>query len=99
MVKKVIWTPKAEKSFNSIISYLEEHWSEKEAGHFINKTNSIINHIAIFPLAYREAGKEDVREALITRQNLLLYRISGNIIYLLYFWDTRRNPLKKPYTI
>ena len=95
MVKKIIWTPKAEKSFDTVIAYLEEHWSEREVGHFIEKVNTIIEHITRFPLSYREAGKEDIREALITKQNLLLYRISGNTIYLLYFWDTRRNPLKK----
>ncbi len=96
MVKKIIWTPKAEKSFDSVISYLEENWSERQIIHFIEKTNAVINHIDKFPLSCREAGKEDVREALITKHNLLLYRISGNTIYLLYFWDTRRNPLRKP---
>jgi plasmid stabilization system protein ParE len=96
MVKKVIWTPKAEKSFDTVIDYLEKHWSEREIIDFVERANTIINHIALFPLSYREAGVEDVREALITKQNLLLYRISGNKVYLLYFWDTRRNPLKKP---
>lgn len=96
MVKKVIWTPRAEKSFDTVITYLAENWSEREVGRFIEKTNTIINHIMLFPKAYREAGKDDVREALITKQNLLLYRLSGGTIYLLYFWDTRKNPLKKP---
>jgi plasmid stabilization system protein ParE len=98
VVKKIIWTPKAEKSFDIVIEHLEEHWSEREIINYIRKVNTVINHIALFPSSYRETGREDVREALITKQNLLLYRISGNTIYLLYFWDTRRNPLKKPYS-
>lgn len=96
MVKKIIWTPQAEKSFDSVITYLRENWSEKEIINFVAKANSVIQHVTRFPLSYRGAGKEDIREALITKQNLLLYRISGGTIYLLYFWDTRKKPLKKP---
>jgi len=96
VAKKIIWTPRAEVSFEAILSYLNEHWSEAEIARFIDKTDIVVSHISRFPYAYRHAGKEDIREALITRHNLLLYRISGNTIYLLYFWDTRKNPLKKP---
>lgn len=96
MVKKIIWTPQAEKSFDLVVTYLEKNWNEREVRHFIERVTILISHIERFPLSNREAGKEDVREALITKQNLLLYRILGNVIYLLYFWDTRRNPLKKP---
>ena len=39
--------------------------------------------------------KEDVREAPITKHNLLLYRVTDNTIYLLYFWDTRKDPERK----
>ena len=31
---------------------------------FIEKVNSIAVHISLHPLAYRSAGKEDVREAI-----------------------------------
>lgn len=96
MAQKIIWTPEAENTFDQVIAYLEEHWTEKEIRKFIKKTNEVIHHISFHPLAYRSAGKDDIREALITKQNLLLYRISGKVIYLLYFWDTRKNPVKKP---
>lgn len=95
MVKKVIWTTEAEKTFDAIINYLQKHWSEKEIRNFIEKVNGITAHIRQHPLAYRSAGKEDAREALITKHNLLLYRVSGDTIYLLYFWDTRKNPVTK----
>ncbi len=96
MVKEIIWTPLAEKTHDAVIDYLEQEWSEKEVTNFIVKVNNIVLHISRHPLAYRSAGKEDVREAIITKHNLLLYRISGQIIYLLYFWDTRKNPARKP---
>ena len=99
MAKKIIWTPEAEKTFDAIIDYLQEYWSEREIGNFIERVNSVTEHIKRHPLSYRSAGKEDVREALITKQNLLLYRVSGETIYLLYFWDTRKNPERKPQSL
>lgn len=98
MVKEIIWTPQAEKTHDEVVDYLNNEWSEKEIVHFIERSNNIIQHISHYPLAYRSAGKEDVREAVITKHNLLLYRISGRKIYLLYFWDTRKNPARKPKT-
>lgn len=95
MAKKIIWTPEAEKTFEAIISHLQEHWSNKEIKKFVEKLDRILEHISRHPLAYRSAGKEDVREALVNRQNLLLYRVVENNIYLLYFWDTRKNPTTK----
>ena len=96
MAKKIIWTPEAEKTYDAIIDYLQEHWGEKEIVNFIKRTNSVVMHIKKHPMLYRSSGKEDVREALITKHNLLLYRVAGNIIYLLLFWDTRKNPASKP---
>lgn len=96
MVKKIIWTSEAEKSLDSVIEYLQKHWSPKETRNFLEKLNTLIHHIEHYPLAFRTTGKDDSREALITKQNLLLYRVSGETLYLLYIWDTRKNPIKKP---
>lgn len=96
MAKTIIWTPEAEKTFDAVIDYLQQHWSGREIKNFIKRVSSVTDHIRRHPLSYRSAGKEDVREALITKQNLLLYRVTGETIYLLYFWDTRKNPERKP---
>ena len=95
MAKEITWTPEAEKTHNSVVDYLKRDWSEKEVIRFIEKVNNIVEHISRHPLVYPIAGKEDVREAVITKHNILLYRIAGQKIFLLYFWDTRKNPAKK----
>ncbi len=95
MAKRIIWTPGAERNYGKVVDYLEGEWNIKEVITFLEKVNSIIEHISRHSLAYRSAGKEDVREAVITKHNILLYRISGQTIYLLYFWDTRKNPARK----
>ncbi|MBI4945899.1 MAG: hypothetical protein HY840_05805 [Bacteroidetes bacterium] len=95
MAKKIIWTHEGEKTFEAVTDYLQQHWSEREIIIFFKRVNNVAEHISRYPLSYRSAGKEDVREALITKHNLLLYRVSGDTIYLLYFWDTRKNPERK----
>lgn len=95
MVKKVIWTPRAKKTFQSIIDYLEKEWTEKEIANFVNETNHVISIAAKTPEAFRKSGKVHIREALITKHNLLIYRVKGEEIYLLTFWTTRKNPKRK----
>jgi plasmid stabilization system protein ParE len=95
MVRKIIWTPEAEKSLQGILIYLQEYWGKREVQKFIERVVIVSNHIKQHPLAYRSAGRKDIREALVTKHNLLLYRVRGETIYVLYFWDTRKNPSKK----
>jgi plasmid stabilization system protein ParE len=96
MAQEIIWTAEAEKTFEQVIEYLQQQWSDKEVAKFVEKVIEVTEHISRHPFAYRSAGKEDVREAVITKQNILLYRIAGKRVYLLYFWDTRKNPARKP---
>ncbi len=95
MARRIIWTPEAEKRFSDVIYYLEKKFSKKEAGLFIVNADRVINHIARFPKAFRLAGKSDLREALITEHNLLIYKATRKTIYILTFWDTRQNPPRK----
>jgi len=41
---------------------------------------------------FRRSAKMDIYEALITKPNLLLYKVTGNRIELLTFFDTRQRP-------
>jgi plasmid stabilization system protein ParE len=93
VVAKVIWTPEAESSFAGILEYLRNEWNAVVVRDFIEKVETVVQHIKRYPLAARQSGRADIREAVITKHNLLLYRISGNEIYLLGFWDTWKNPM------
>jgi plasmid stabilization system protein ParE len=97
MVKEVIWTPQAQITFNRVIDYLEEKWTEREIVNFIKLTDKVIEYIAQNPKMFRRTGKRNVYEALVTPYNLLIYKVYPNSIYLITFWDTRRNPKKKRY--
>ena len=95
MVKEIRWTQEANDTFENVIKYLDQHWTEKETSKFILSTNKVIDFIAEYPNMFRKTTKRNVHEALITPHNLLIYKIYPNHIDLLLFWDTRKNPRKK----
>ena len=95
MAKQVIWTPEAESTFEKVLAYLFQNWSEKEAQNFIKSTFRVIAYISDHPLMFRKTNKRNVREALVTPHNLLVYKVYADRIDLITFWDTRRNPRKK----
>lgn len=95
MGKEIIWTPRAEKTFLSVLEYLKTKWTEKEVLFFIERTNTIINYISSDSRIFRKSVKMGFHEALITKHNLLIYKIYPKSIYLITFWDTRQNPKRK----
>ncbi len=95
MAKEINWTPEAEDTFEKVIVYLRTKWTEREVINFINSANRTISYISENPLMFRQSKKQNIHEAVITRYNLLLYRIKPKHIELLTFWDTHRNPKKK----
>ena len=95
MAKEIIWTPQAERTFAKVIKYLEEEWTEKEVEKFIVATENVKVHISQRPEMFRKSSKEGIHEALVTKHNLLLYKIKEKTIDLITFWDTRQHPKKK----
>jgi plasmid stabilization system protein ParE len=95
MAYKIIWLPKAEKRFGEIIKYLEQEWTPKEIERLIIKTNTVIAILSISPAVFRKSPSKNIHEVLVTKHNLLLYRIKGKKVELLTFFDTRQHPNKK----
>lgn len=94
MAMKIRWSPEAEVTFAAIINNLEEEWTEKEVRNFVAKTNKVIERIDRNPKLFIAFGKEEVRRAVITKQNSLFYWIDNQNeqIILLAFWDNRKDP-------
>ena len=95
MAYQIIWLPKAEERYQEIIDYLQYKWNDKVIKDFVNKTNHKLLQIKKRPKMSRRSAKMDIYEVLITKHNLLLYRIKANKIELLTFFDTRQDPDKK----
>jgi plasmid stabilization system protein ParE len=97
MAKEVVWTLKAEETFDEVIDFLENKWGEREIENLVNSTNRVIELISKHPKMYRKTNRENIHEALVTPHNLLIYKIYPNRIDLLMFWDTRKSPRKKKF--
>ena len=97
MALTIKWTKQAELSFANIIDYLGNNFTEREIKNFISKSNSVIAQISVTPLMFIHSGKkQNISEAVIAPQCLLIYRIEKKHIDLLAFFDTRQHPKKKP---
>lgn len=97
MVTEVFWTKNAVTTYNRVLDYLEANWPVKVTDDFIKKTQKIIDLLSINNVRFRSSGRDNVYEALITKHNLLIYRVKTTHIELLRFYDTRQNPRKKKF--
>jgi plasmid stabilization system protein ParE len=97
MAKKIIWSTRATTSFDKIIKYLEKEWTKKEIGKLVSNTQKVLQQIESESIKFRTSGKKDIHEVLVTKHNLLIYRIKKNRIDLLIFYDTRQHPKKKKF--
>ena len=94
---QIKWTRQAEASFNSVIDYLLEAWTTKEAHNFIDLVENIIFQISENPKMFKVSKFDsESREAVITKQTVLFYRIlTNNTIEIEYFWNSYQNPNKQ----
>ncbi|KAB2916194.1 MAG: type II toxin-antitoxin system RelE/ParE family toxin [Bacteroidetes bacterium] len=97
MEKEIIWSPRSKQTFAKVIEYLEQEWTEKEVFSFVAKVEKVLSLISTGNIKFRSSGRENVHEVLITKHNLLIYRIKPSHIELLRFYDTRQNPRKKKF--
>ena len=95
MAHEIIWLPKAEKRYDEIVQWLQLNWTNREIVNFIMRTDAVISLISINPDIYRLSEKRNIRQALISKHNLLLYRKKGNVVEIITIFDTRQQPSKK----
>ena len=99
MALKARWTPEAEKTFNAIIEYLENKWTDIEVRSFVQKSQKVIGQIEKNPYQFKSSSFNEIRIAFITKHNSLIYGVNeqDGIIELYSFWDNRKDPQKRPY--
>ena len=96
MALKIYWTKRADKKFDQIIDYLIEEWGESVAKAFTRKVYDFLDILSEFPeIGTIENKEKGIRGFTIIRQVNLFYRISGDKVILLNFFDNRQHPRKK----
>ena len=87
------WSPASKDEFAEMLNYVESNFGLDAVLEFLDKTDKVIDSISKYPELFPSSGKSpSIRKVVITKQTSLFYRITGNGIQLLHFWDNRRNP-------
>lgn len=90
MAFEIIFKKRFINNLISIQTYLENEWGEKVATSFLKKIDNRINSLKKFPYLGAESLKiPSVRGLLITKHNILFYKIESNKIIILNLFDTR----------
>lgn len=95
MKRSVYWTTEAESTFDDFLEYLKEAWTSREVNDFIEATERVIDAISSQPKMFRKVQHPDLREALITPQCLLIYKVYSGRIDLITFWNTHPIPERR----
>lgn len=94
---KILLSKRSKKNYRAIKDYIANEWGEKVAEAFEQKTIDFLDLLEDFP----EIGAVDVIEKQIrgfqlTKQTRVFYRVKGDRIIILTFFDVRKDPKKKP---
>ncbi|MBK8500057.1 MAG: type II toxin-antitoxin system RelE/ParE family toxin [Flavobacteriales bacterium] len=94
MVESVRWSPEAEARFRAVVSYLRTNWSVRDAHRFMQRTDQAVRMIMRFPGMSRK-GRKGTREVLVTKHNIMTFRIKKKELQIVGFWDTRQHPSRR----
>ena len=76
----VIWLPQAENDLDEVLHYLQQKWGEKVMEEFLVKLERMVKLICERPTMFRHSSKMNIHQVLVTKHNLLFYRIKDNQI-------------------
>ena len=96
MALEIVWSPRALDNFHGVIEYLEENWYESVIKDFVRRAENVLHMIADHPNMFRQISENSlIREAVVTKHNLLIYKATATKVIVLAVFDTRQHPKKK----
>ena len=98
MEKKIIVSKRFRTDAIRIHQHLIQKFSAQTGLTFLNKIEERVELLSKYPaIGKLSQKKSNVRSVTLTPHNLLFYRATDNKIELLCLFDTRRDPLSRPY--
>lgn len=95
MGKKIIWTLRAQRNFNSIINYLEKKWGQRVTRNFINNSLEIIQILSENPLlGTLQIPEKRIYGFLLSKHNRMFYRYNKKEFIVLNIFDNRSDKSK-----
>jgi plasmid stabilization system protein ParE len=96
MALEIFWSKRADNKFDKILDYLNSEWGERVTSAFVKKVYDFLDILVEFPeIGTLENTKRNIRGFVIVKQITLFYKLSGDNIILLNFFDNRQNPKRK----
>jgi plasmid stabilization system protein ParE len=97
MIMNAHWDPKAKDSLREIARYVSVKFGTKARQDFLQKVKDTEMLLRQSPNVGKidslfENRPETYRSVIINGLNKMVYRIDGNTIYIVAFWDTRKEP-------
>ncbi len=87
----VIWSTESSRKIQEIKNYLTEHFSIKEVNYFLDKLRKFEILIKYYPRIYpRSLSNPNLRKAVITRHNSVIYEVDGKFIRIHTLFDNRQ---------
>jgi plasmid stabilization system protein ParE len=98
MALRIFWSKRADKKFDTILDYLTTEWGEKVTSAFVKKAYDFLDILIEFPeIGSIENVERGIRGFVIVKQITIFYKVSGNKIILLNFFDNRQGLKKNKY--
>ena len=95
-VRKVLWTKRANTSFERIIEYIQESFGENVARIFVQRTYTHVERLANFPtMGTIEDENRGIRGFVISKHNTLFYRTTEKEIRVYFKMQVFINCLLK----
>lgn len=92
---EVLWTNHALQELNETFEYLELNWTLKEIQKFAFKTQNKLDLISKNPFLFQKWQRnEEVRKAVIDKNNVLYFRIKDQTVQILSAFSTKKKPFK-----
>ena len=96
MALEIYWSKNANKSFDSIITHLENNWGEQVVSLFVKKVFEFLEIISEFPeIGSIEKDNLNIRGFVIVKQITIFYQVRESQIIILNFYDNRQRPKRK----
>ena len=98
MALEIFWSKRADNKFDKILEYLNSEWGERVTSAFVKKVYDFLDILVEFPeIGTLENTKRNIRGFVIVKQITIFYKLSGDNIILLNFFDNRQNPKRKKF--
>ncbi|PVV54837.1 hypothetical protein [Chryseobacterium sp. HMWF035] len=93
---RIIFSKVASRSYENILEFLSQTWTEKEIGIFIDEAEKVTNQLKEGKFLLFQKYSKDIRSALIGKKHVRMFfrKESETKIKVLLFFDMRQDPQK-----